>query len=247
MYEKDVGFVLREVNYKDSDKLLTVLTRNYGKLTLRARGVRTGRSRLKAACQLLTCSEFTWLEQQGRCVITEAVSQELFPELQKDIELFYLASYFVQVTDMLAQDSDPVPELLSLLLNSLYSLGKLHKPQLLVKAVFELRSACISGFLPDLRCCGVCGSPQPDRFNITHGVAQCASCQMDEGRSIRMPLSPGTLAAMRFICGADPKKLFSFTLSEAGLKELSNLTEGYLTMRLERSFSALDTYKSLFL
>lgn len=247
MYEKDMGLVLRAVDYKDSDRLLTVLTRKYGKLTLRARGVKGGRSPMKAACQILTYSEFTWMERQGKCLITEAISQELFPELQRDITLFYLASYFLQVTDLLAQDNDPVPELLSLLLNALYALSKLQKPQLLVKGVFELRSACISGFQPDLRGCCVCGNLQPDRLNITHGVLQCAACQSGENPGIRMPLSTGSLAALRYIAMAHPKRLFAFSLSDEGQRELSSLTEAYLTMRLERSFSALDTYKSLFL
>ena len=140
-----------------------------------------------------------------------------------------------------------MPELLSLLLNALYALTRLRKPQLQVKAVFELRSACISGFLPDLRGCAVCGNPTPDRFNITQGVLQCASCLDTGPESIRMPITPGVLAAMRYIADAEPRRLFSFRLSEEGLQQLSHITESYLTMRLERGFSTLDFYKSLFL
>ena len=49
MYIKTNGIVLRETEYKDSDKLLTVRTRDLGKRTFRARGVKSGRSRLKSA------------------------------------------------------------------------------------------------------------------------------------------------------------------------------------------------------
>ena len=247
MYEKTEGIVLRETEYKDADKLLTVLTREHGKITVKARGVKSGRSRSKAACQLLTYSEFTLLEKQGRYVITEAVPKEMFSELRTDIELLYLASYFAQVAEAVAQEEDASPELLSLLLNALYALAKLKKPQKLVKAVFELRLACIAGFLPDLRGCAVCGSPSPDRFNITQGVLQCASCGNESTTGIRMPVSPGTLEAMRYIASADAKRLFSFTLSDAALTELNGLTESYLSMRLERGFFTLDLYKSLFL
>ena len=247
MYEKTEGIVLRETEYKDADKLLTVLTREHGKLTLRARGVKSARSRSKAACQLLTYSEFTVSEKQGRYTITEAAAKEMFPELREDIELLYLASYFAQVTEAVAQEEDASPELLSLLLNALYALAKLKKPQKLVKAVFELRLACIAGFLPDLRGCAVCGNPSPDRFNITQGVLQCASCGNESTDGIRMPVSPGTLAAMRYIASADAKRLFSFTLSDTALTELNGLTESYLSMRLERGFFTLDLYKSLFL
>ncbi len=247
MYIKTNGIVLREIEYKDSDKLLTVLTQELGKRTFRARGVKSSRSRLKSACQLLAYSEFTVLETHDRYVITEAVTQEMFPELRQDIELLSLASYFVQLTDAVAQEGDEAAELLSLLLNALYALAKLKRPQTLVKAVFELRLACISGFLPDLRGCAVCGREDSDRFNITQGVLQCSNCQSAGLEGIRMPVSAGTLAAMRFIAAGDPKRLFSFRLSEQSLRELNNITESYLSMRLERGFYTLDLYKSLFL
>ncbi len=247
MYETTEGIVLREIEYQDNDKLLTVLTRDRGKITVRARGVKSSRSRLKAACQLLTFSEFTLFEKQGKITVTEAAPKEMFSELRNDLELLSLASYFAQVTDVVAQEEDPMPELLSLLLNVLYALGRLKKPQAMVKAVFELRIACIAGFLPDLRGCTVCGEEMPDRFNITQGVLQCAACRNENTDGIRMPISEGTLAAMRFIAFVDAKRLFSFSLSEAALQELANLTESYLTIRLERGFSTLDFYKSLFL
>ncbi len=247
MYIKTNGIVLREIEYKDSDKLLTVLTQELGKRTFRARGVKSSRSRLKSACQLLAYSEFTVLETHDRYVITEAVTREMFPELRENIELLSLASYFVQLTDAVAQEGDEATELLSLLLNALYALAKLKRPQALVKAVFELRLACISGFLPDLRGCAVCGREDSDRFNITQGVLQCSGCSSGELEGIRMPVSAGTLAAMRFIAEGDPKRLFSFRLSEQSLRELNDITESYLSMRLERGFFTLDLYKSLFI
>jgi DNA repair protein RecO (recombination protein O) len=60
-----------------------------------------------------------------------------------------------------------------------------------------------------------------------------------------MPVSPGTLEAMRYITLCDPKRLFSFELGQENLQQLSTITEAYLTTQLERGFSALDFYKSL--
>ena len=62
-----------------------------------------------------------------------------------------------------------------------------------------------------------------------------------------MPVSSSVLEAMRYICLCDPKKLFSFQLGADTLEKLSSLTEAYLTTQLERSFSTLDFYKSLFI
>lgn len=245
MYEKMEGIVLRETDYKEKDKLLTILTAEHGKLTVRVRGAKGQRSRSRAACQLLAFSEFTLYEQQGKYTATETVIKEIFPELRENIELLSLASYFAQAADVVAQENDPSAELLSLLLNSLYALGKLKKSHRLVKAVFELRLACISGFLPDLRACYLCGRELPDRFNITQGALQCSTCREEEG-GIRMPMSSGTLQAMRYVCACPPGKLFSFSLGEKSLVELAQITESYLCMRLERGFYTLDFYKSLF-
>ena len=60
-----------------------------------------------------------------------------------------------------------------------------------------------------------------------------------------MPVTPGLLDAMRYICYCDPKKLFSFQIGQETLLHLADVTEAYLTTQLERGFSTLDFYKSL--
>ncbi|HBK03163.1 MAG TPA: DNA repair protein RecO, partial [Clostridiales bacterium] len=59
--------------------------------------------------------------------------------------------------------------------------------------------------------------------------------------------TPAVLEAMRYICLCEPKRLFSFRIGEDALKLLMNLTEAYLATQLERGFSTLDFYKSLFI
>ena len=111
--------------------------------------------------------------------------------------------------------------------------------------MFELRAACLSGYTPDLFGCHVCGSQTPDRFDLSSGLLECQSCRDSASTGIRLPITPGILDAMRYICFCDPKKLFSFRLNREELQRLSELTEGFLTTQLERGFSALDYYKKL--
>lgn len=245
MYFKTEGLVLRETEYKDADKLLTVLSRDRGRLTLRARGVRSRSSRLKSGCQLLAFSEFTVFEGRGSMAVDEAVPLELFLPLREDIELLSLASYFAQVAEVLSQEDAPNPELLSMCLNGFYALSKLNRPQRLVKAAFELRAACLAGYTPMLDGCAVCGNPSPDRFLVSGGVLQCAGCRQPEETGVRLPIHPGTLDAMRYLTSCEIKRLFSFRLGEDTLKELSDAAETYLLTQLERGFFTLDFYKSL--
>lgn len=245
MYLTIQGVVLRVSDYNDHDALLTVLTRKHGKLTVKARGLRRKNSPLAAVCQLLAYGEFTVFEYRGQYTINEAHVLNLFQNLRADLEQLSLASYFAQAAEVLSQEDYPTPELQSLLLNCLYGLSNLNLPLDQVKAVFELRAACLSGYTPDLFGCHVCGSQTPDRFDLSSGLLECQLCRDPSSGGIRLPVTPGILEAMRFICFCDPKKLFSFRLNRQELHRLSQVTEGFLTTQLERGFSALDYYKSL--
>lgn len=244
MYLTIQAIVLRVTDYNDRDALLTVLSRSHGKLTVKARGLRRKNSPLVAPCQLLAYGEFTLFEYKGQYTINEAHSLELFSQLRRDLTKLSLGTYFAQAAEVISQEDMPNPELQSLLLNSLYALSKLDIPEEKIKSVFELRAACLAGYMPDLFGCHSCGNQSPDRFDISEGLLECHSCR-GVGGGIRMPITAGVLEAMRYICLCDPRKLLSFQIGEENQQLLSNLTEAYLTTQLERGFSTLDFYKSL--
>lgn len=245
MYLTIRGLVLRVTNYNDSDALLTVLTHDHGKITVKARGLRRKNSPLSAPCQLLAYAEFTLFEYRGMFTINEATSMELFHNLRRDLQRLSLGTYFAQVSEVLSQEDMPNPELLSLVLNSLYALSKLNIRETKVKAVFELRCACIAGYMPDLSGCSKCGNVLPDMFNIISGQLECRRCTGTVSEGLRMPVSPGALEAMRYICNCSSKQLFSFQTGDQTMQELSQVTESYLSTQLERGFSTLDFYKTL--
>lgn len=244
MYLTIQAIVLRVTDYNDRDALLTVLSRNHGKLTIKARGLRRKNSPLIAPCQLLAFGEFTLFEYKGQYTINEAQSLELFSPLRRDLTKLSLGTYFAQAAEVISQEDLPNPELQSLLLNCLFALAKLGEAEEKVKAVFELRAACLAGYMPDLFGCHVCGCQTPDRFDISEGMLECHSCR-NMGGGIRMPVNEAALEAMRYICFCDPKKLFSFQIGPENLHLLGNLAEAYLTTQIERGFSTLDFYKSL--
>ena len=247
MYMTIQGVVLRVTDYNDRDALLTLLTRQHGKLTVKARGLRRKNSPLIAPCQLLAYGEFTLFEYRGQYTVNEAHSLELFTALRRDLTKLSLGTYFAQVAEVLSQEDFPSPELQALLLNCLYTLANFDLAEKQVKSVFELRAACLSGYTPDLFGCHVCGSQKPQRFDLSAGQLECTNCRSAESRGIRLPVTESVLEAMRYICLCDPKKLFSFRIGADTLEKLSALTEAYLTTQLERGFSTLDFYKSLYI
>ena len=238
------GLVVRVTDYNDHDALLTLLAKGYGKLTVKARSLRRRNSPLIAPCQLLAYGEFTLFEYRGQYTINEAHSIELFQGLRNDLCKLSLGTYFAQAAEVLSQEDTPNPELQSLVLNCLYALDKLNKPEAMVKSVFELRIASIAGYAPDLFGCHVCGSQSPTLFDISGGALLCEKCR-GTAEGIRLPVSNAVLDAMRYIVYCEPKKLFSFEIGVESMEQLSGVTEAYLTTQLERGFSSLDFYKSL--
>lgn len=244
MYLTTKALVLRVTDYNDKDCLLTVLTPEHGKLVVKARGLRRKNSPLIAPCQLLTLGEFTLFEYRGQYTINDAHAVELFHGLRRDLGKLSLGTYFAQVIEVLSQEDIPNPELLSLVLNCLFALDKLNKAEPLVKAVFELRAASLSGYTPDLFGCHICGSQTPMFFDLSGGALLCEKCR-NTTDGIRLPVCLSVLEAMRYIVYCDSRKLFSFMLEEEALSQLSSITEAYLATQLERGFSTLDFYKSL--
>ena len=245
MYLTVRGLVLRITDYNDRDTLVTLLTADHGRMTVKARGLRRKNSPLIGPCQLLAYGEYTLFEYRGMYTINEAASLELFRDLRKSLSKLSLGTYMAQVCEVISQEDLPSPELLSLLLNCLYGLSKLDVSEAMVKSVFEFRCACLAGYMPELQGCIGCGNPIPERFDVSAGHLECVRCRSRESDGIRMPVTQGLLSAMRYIAFCDSKRLFSFSLSEEAMELLSQLTETYLITQLERSFSTLDFYKSL--
>ena len=142
--------------------------------------------------------------------INEAQTVELFPELRTDLELLSLGTYFAQVAEVLSQEDDPNPALLSLTLNALYALGKPGSPRGLVKAVFELRAACLAGYTPDLEGAGVAGIRS--RIVLIWKAAVWSARIAGAEMGLFVAVTPGILAAMRHVAACPASRLFSFCL-----------------------------------
>ena len=142
------GIVLRATATKEADYILNILTDSLGRIAVVARGARRKGSRIAAGSELLAFSELVLYQRGNWYYLDEASTISLFDGIRQDIELLSLASYFAEMTECVTAEDEPVPEILSLLLNSLYALDTLQKPQSIVKAAFELKLLALSGYEP---------------------------------------------------------------------------------------------------
>ena len=153
MFHTTRALVLREVRYKEADRILTLFTESNGKITAKARGALRKSSRTAAATQQLTFGEMTLFLNRGRWTVNEASLIEPFSGLRSDIERFALGSYFAECMEALVQENEPDPLSLQLILNALYALSHELCEAKVIKAVFELRLMMLMGYTPELSSC----------------------------------------------------------------------------------------------
>ncbi len=237
---------MREVRYKEADRILTILTDSEGKITAKARGALRKSSRTGAATQQLTWSELTLFGNRGKWQVNEGSVIEGFEGLRADIAKLALGSYFSECLDAFGAEEQPEPALLQLGLNSLYALSRDLCDPLQIKAAFEMRLMALTGFQPAVQSCVYCGKTEPEDpcLGLETGGLCCRACRKaDFGRTAG--LGGDALAALRYILSAPAKQLFSFKLEGKGLKLLSEAAEDYLCEHAERGFPTLEYWKKV--
>ena len=246
MFKTTKALVLREVRYKEADKILSLFTESDGRITAKARGALRKSSKTAAATQQLCYADMTLFGNKGRWTVNEASVVEDFSGLTGDIANFSLGCYFADCIETLSVEDQPDGAMLQLVLNSLYALSrKLYKSEH-IKAAFELRLMCLAGYEPDLSVCSVCEDKDPKEpmLGIDNGRLCCRPCRTNVSGELAS-LCADSLAAMRYIISARPKQIFSFSIGDAALDRLGSATEKYLLLHTEKRFSTLDYWKKI--
>lgn len=238
------GLVIKEMNVGESDRLVTLLTREFGIVKAFASGAKNIKSKKGAATALLTYSSFTILNKKGTNRIYEAVPIAQFFSMGEDIETLALSQYFCELGLVFGTENSPNEEFLRLLLNSLHFITKEKRSLPLIKAITELRTAVLCGYSPNLVACEGCGCFEADimYFNLSDGSLLCSDCnETKEGRTIDKTL----LSAMRHIVYSEFSKLYNFEIPEISANALSDITERFISLQTDYRFKTLDFYTSI--
>ncbi len=241
------GIVTREVKYGDNSRIITILTKDFGKVSVLAGGVRSNKSGLLSATQLFSYASFTLFKGREKSLykINGAELITPFSAIRDSLEKMAYASYFCDIANYIVQEESPDEEMVSLLLNTLYVLSedKLNYEQ--IKGTFEFRILSVFGMLPDLAQCRLCKATENISYiSPAEGCAFCEDCgKQKEGITIHT--GSGIINAIYYIASVDAKKIFSFSLSDNGLKYLSRLGEYCIECYLEKKFKTLEYLKKV--
>ena len=174
------------------DKLLTLLSSDQGLMTAVVKNPGSGKSRVSAACEMLAYSEFCLFSGRTRYIIDSAELLNNFYSLRNSLTGLSLAAYLAELTKFVMPQKENAEEILRLLLNTLYLLEKGEKSERLLKAVYELRLMCLSGFQPDVDGCAGCGKQQGDFWSAAGATElSCVKTVCPSIRNYRSVLSAG--------------------------------------------------------
>lgn len=236
---------LREVDFGDFDRYLTVLTEDGRKVEILCKNARRGKKQNPAARQFCY-SELILSDRGGRYALRDADLVHSFFSLAEDIERYALACYLAELAGAMTGPDEDSPAVCRLLLHALHALEGKKRDPMLVKAAFEWRVLAESGYAPDLADCGVCGQPiaqPPVCFSVRAGTAADAACAARVGGYER--LTDGSLRAVLHALSAEPQKAYAFALTGAAKEQFCRLAEQYAQYHLGRGFDSLQFYKSI--
>ena len=235
------ALVLKVTDSGESDRIVTLLTAEYGIIRAFANRAKRMNSKIQAATQTLCYGEFTVYTGRDSYVINSAESKEVFFGLRDDMAALSLGQYFCRLAMDLVPEGEPAPDSLRVILNSLSFLGSGRRAPGFVKAVTELKLISLAGYSPDILSCGECGENPPGNmyFDTRGGRLYCP-----QHRKGDMLITPGVLTAMRHIILNPIDRIYSFSLSPGDEAMLEAASEKFLLNQTGKTYTALEYYKT---
>lgn len=232
---KTKGIVLLESNMGDFDKMVSILTPDIGKIGCAAKGSRRPKSPLLAGTQFLSFSDLIIYHGANSYSINSCDVIEVFYNIRTDLDKLSYASYISRIIYDITDENQYTYKILQLLLNTLYMISETDMDKDFILSVFEIRLMVLLGFSPILEKCSICGiQDNIGYFSITNNGFLCNSCGPTDKSAIK--ICQDTFNALKYICSAPAKKLFSFSVSEDSKKELKLIGGLYLNKNLDKEY-----------
>ena len=230
------GIIIAENNSNDFDKMLTMLTPNLGKIGCSARGARRTKSQLLAGTQFLCFGEYMLFKGSENYSINSCNTIEMFYNLRTDLDKLMYASHITKIINDVTTENQNSYYILQLFLNTLYAMSKTDKNLDLITSVFKMRLLKILGFTPNVNECVVCKSKENlIEFSFKDNGFKCSECAKQDAGAFK--ISESTRNAIIYSIKANPKKIFSFELTETPLREFEIVSRLYFNEKLEKEYN----------
>lgn len=218
----------------EKDRILTILSREAGKLGAVAKGSRGGTSKLSGATEPFTYSRMLLASGRSLDIISQCEIRESFPALRNDLQMLARAQYFCELTDRFMLDREPNAEVFDLLLSALYLLKRMRDQPDVITHAFELHLLAERGYTPELDICVRCGERVLDLkagFSPALGGALCIS--HNTSAQDAFTVRPAALELMRTLLRAEPEELVMIKPDSSAMLDIDRCLRWYIRYRTE--------------
>ncbi|HEY2421587.1 MAG TPA: DNA repair protein RecO [Neobacillus sp.] len=250
MLQKCEGIVIRTTDYGETNKIVTLYTREWGKLGVMARGAKKPNSRLSSITQLFTHGYFLVQRGTGLGSVQQGETITSLRAIGEDIFLTAYASYIVELTDKCTEEKKPNPFHFELLYQTLNYMNEGYDPDVLMN-IYEMKMLNVLGLYPILNQCSVCGSTDGNfSFSIREGGFICHRCLSHDPYHFK--LSPATVKLLRLFYYIDLSRLGNISVKDETKSELKKVISAYyeeysgLYLKSKKFLSSMDHLRNLF-
>lgn len=192
--EKARALVIRATDWSESSKIVTLWTREFGKVRALAKGAKRLRSPFDTALDLLTLCDIVLLRKSsgGLDLLTEAQVVERFGRLRGDLPALYAGYYIAELLASWTEENDPHPALFDEVRDALEHLGQSQQSTGPRLVRFELVLLRELGYRPVLEKCAACGGPLTEErlsFGLALGGMICSACQPAQRERVALSLA----------------------------------------------------------
>lgn len=249
MIIKGTGIILKEYVVGESDKYITLFTKELGKIQVGAPRAKKFDKGLASGTEMFVYGEFTMTCYKYTYKLVGVEPIFTFHHLREDLLTLSYASYIAEFVGEVAVEGIGNEHLLTLMLYTLHSLEKMGSEACeRIRRTFEMRALSVLGFMPQLAHCVNCGGhiiQDPNKrytFVTEEGGVVCDKCK-PVGVSITMSYT--TWYVLHYILGSEIKVLYHFEIKPYVLKEIGLICDALVAYYIEKPFKTLEFIKSL--
>ena len=242
MEKKTTAFVLRASDYKENDKLLTLLCAEHGKLTASLRGAKKPNAKLKFASQPFALIEFVLSERGGYHTVTQAQAADMFYPLRADVNKFYAASAMAQLILSSVQEGAGEPALFSLVGEAFKNLCYEKTDARLLLIRFLMDALKILGVGAGFSFCATCQEEIDGAvaFSFDSGAVYCEACAPKSAVLLKTEVSDLLCAVQNAEPGELIGKKADKEAERGALRLLGEYAEKHLDIHLTALYQYLD-------
>ncbi len=230
--------VLRHSDFGEADRLLTLYTRERGKVRAIAKGARKIASRKAGHLEPFTRVKLQLAKGRDLLIVTQAETVDAYPSLREDLTRTGYAAYVIELLDRFVPDEEvATPFLYRLLTETLSRLAAQADTWLSVR-YYEMRLLDFLGFRPQLFECANCENEilaEDQYFSASLGGVICPRC--GQGLQSLWPISVEALKYLRHFQRSDYREASRARPEAETQKEIETIMQGYFTYLLERELN----------